>query len=340
MRKFVFGVFICVSLIDSWVFATIDENMERVLDSVSTIQELVEQYPIPQMRIDILVNIDKLKQKRLIPKIVNILVEDPSTAVRRTVVEIVGSLDNKREVERNLNILEKDSDPFVKGWIPVVIVRSSLKERNILRRMQVLANDSHPWVKKKVAENVGFLNNKRAVEQILNMLVNDPDPQVKEGVVRGAVMLGLSGGSLLNILMRDLDPGVRSSIPYDIFHPTSNIREENRVTGLRAMAQDEHPLVRKAVAINVIQLEDDNKVKEILNLQVKDTDLRVIHQVMKTALKVDQEFASRIVSNILIYHSDLAIKSKDNEFIRSNFPDLFSQTDFAASGSCEAGFTK
>lgn len=239
--------------------------------------------------------------------------------------------------------------------------------------LDVLAKDSIPEVRRSVVRSASFTNDlvKKEVEErvrILKILVKDSDPTVRREVALSAVRLGsgmweyskaqaevahkarlavdldirelsqTASAKILNTLMYDSAPEVRSYIPFVIFDPWSHVQEGNRFKGLQAMAADKHPSVRKAVAENVIKLQDLVKAGEILNLFINDPDLEVIHQVIETARYLGQETAHRIIAQVLNHHSDLEIRRKSGDYVRSNFPNLYSQIE-SAGGGCEARFT-
>jgi len=176
-----------------------------------------------------------------------------------------------------LDALIKDPDPTVRKWIPFELSRSysKINEVNSLHIFKVLMLDPDPTVRERVAEFVNLKNRTQIIE-ILNTLSADANPNVKRGVIRGAVKLNV-GENMLYTLMRDPDPVVRKFIVMGIVQYDRAIDNSIILKIFEHLMKDPVPDVREQVAQQAPYLKDQVQTELILNTLINDPvpDVRV-----------------------------------------------------------------
>ena len=304
-------------------------------DQVEILVNLMQD-PDPTVRASVALVAGSLSDQEITNRILNSLMKDSSVEVRTAVASAVFFID-----DRILRTLMKDSDPAVRQSIAFSAIHPSFfasgaQIKHSGRVLNILAKDSDPAVRKAVALTSVKLGYVRFLPFIFDYTM-DESKKEREELLK---LVRMATAKILNILMHDSDPEVRSSIPLAVFLYDSNVPEENRFLGLRAMAVDKHPLVRKSVAENAGKLHDKSKSEEVFNLLINDLNLEVVQQVMETSIDLSQEIGFRVVSQILNKHPNLKIRKEASEYVQSEFPDFFKRINSAASGRCESGFTK
>ena len=260
--------------------------------------------PAPDVRKSTAEYVTFLKDTKTSKKILNTLITDPDPDVRRGVVKGVVKLGGTIG-ESLLNRLMADSDPTVRMDIPFELRRyySKIQKESIVEKFKILTTDAVPSVRTATAENASDLNNYRASMEILNTLIQDPSPEVRKGVITGAVKLnGRKRNHLLDMLMQEKNSQIKKSIINEIFKKYSVVTESKRTAILKFFAKDKDPLMRVEVASAVTHLMSIKKSEQILNTLIYDPSIKVIQQVMKSAIDLGLPIAQRIIKKILTKH--------------------------------------
>ena len=307
----------------------------------TTIDQWINKYPDSGMRAEYAKFASQLKRRQAI-KVLSVLVNDLSEEVRLAVVEGVGSLKVGvgMKILRLLHILAKDSSVEVRRAVVGVLQFDHLEAIGfrLVGILDILIKDSDPHVKNSLPIRLAKLEYYPGAFRQFMIFARDPSPEMKRATIEGAVMLGgITGERILDILMKDSDPYVRKHIPVAITSDDTVRFTDDTYERFKVMLLDSDPGVRAQLAKSANNLQEINRL-DIVSVLMYDSSIEVIKQVINTTVTLDEKV--RIVSQILNNHPDPEIRSKANEFVRSNFPDLFSKIDSAASGSCESGFTK
>ena len=341
MRKIIITVFIYTSLTGLQALALPSdendihiENLERIIQSTFNIQELVERYPNPEMRIAILQNIYTLENKGLITKGVNILLKDPDARVRKTLIEVTNHdphaslwiLDlftedsnpairaeaatatryiksNQREIERILNTLMNDPDPTVRAEVATAISVVRDDQKRAERTLNILVHDQDPTVRIAVIIATDLLINEEEVERMLNILEQDSDVnvqiQAQQAILRRAVQSEdpISIMRTVNRFMESPSIEIRKAIPHAVVYVLNKVTKQDRIEILINLARDSSPEVRLAVAKATQYLQYNLEGAEsILNILEQDSDPTVRKHAVETAEILGGDIDKKILS--------------------------------------------
>ena len=242
---------------DPLVRESVAENIGRLKDPVSVVilNEMVETETDPEVRIGIIAGAINLGGKR---------------------------------GEKLLDVLMKDPDPEVRIGVAFELV-SWMSERSAIAsavdRFKILSQDSDPLVRESVAENIGKLKDPASVVILNEMVETETDPEVRRGIVEGAINLGgKRGEKLLGVLMKDPNPQVRIGVAFKLVNWISGQPTiASTVKRFKSLSQDSDPQVREAVAKNIGKLKDPASVV-ILNKMVKTEIDPEVQRAIKEAL--------------------------------------------------------
>ena len=296
---------------------------------ISSIEEFLARYPIAQVREEIVHQITDLKQlkiimadpdpqvriavvrrARTIPKgmtIISILSNDPEVSVRSAVVMSIGRMQYDYNDIINEMIIEGQIDKFMED--PSLLIKQHLlsvlvfvydelkKPEKAIMRFKTFMKDPDPKVRRVVAEEIGRMKDKKQeVIEILNILKNDSESEVKKGVITGAIslaQLSTTEKMFFNYIMKDIDPAVREYINNSTVEIFGDLKIKNAVEEiLDYFMEDPDPSVRVHIASKLVGIFGNLTIRSVverLKVLMKDTDSQVREEVARIAGRMGSE---------------------------------------------------
>ena len=234
------------------------------------------------------------------------LTSEMENLIRGPVVERMEMVNKAIEIgneegERQLDVLMRDPSPRVRRRIVYELVKGEPAISSAVERFKVLSQDSDPEVRQIAANQVGKLKDPISVVILNRMIEEETDPLVRSGIVEGAVNLGGEPGErLLDVLMKDPSPRVRSRIAFNLVN-WWNVEPaiSSAVERFKVLSQDSDPEVRQAVTNQVGKLKDPISVVILNRMIEEETDPLVREGIVGGAIHLGGEPGERLLDVLM-----------------------------------------
>ena len=188
----------------------------------------------------------------------------------------LGEMENRSAVPHLIETL-KDIDPEVRGMVAWAL--GEIKDVSALNPLLEALSDKNDYVREMIVKAIGEFNNPETINVLENILINDPNPDIRQAVVVALSELPLSASiNTLAIALKDPIPPVRRLAVWAVAVP----KNEVSVKYLLPMLSDPERKVRQQVVAELAYCYYPEVVDNLI--KVLKSDVTIIRSMAAKAL--------------------------------------------------------
>ncbi|MGJ3248446.1 MAG: HEAT repeat domain-containing protein [Elainellaceae cyanobacterium] len=199
-----------------------------------------------------------MKDKSIIPKLLEIIDQDPDFDVRYVAASALGEIGDIKTLLKLVGTFSYDK------WLEEPVgdaLRRVCDESETLELIEYL-NDSDPYVRSGAAEAIGAIGDEKAIPELLNIL-NHPDSEVRYGIVKalGNTLDKNVVPELLNVLHEDED----FDVCINAVEALGKIADESAIPGLLDALRYGSDYLSYCVVKSLGRIGDESAISEVFS---------------------------------------------------------------------------